>query len=285
VNNKCKVAVFGDFMNDLYWIGEANRLSPEAPIPVVKIKETKLFPGGAGNVMANLEALGIETVVCFPGRDASATHYPIKNRLMIGDHQIARWDEDDECRPVDWNVEIDSLQADAIVVADYGKGSITDNLIKQIKQFKGPIFVDTKQNPSVWSGVATVIFPNEKEFNQYYYQYAEVVAKGSHLVLKKGVKGLQFINTSAHFEDAIHSPSQTRFIRSVNGAGDTVMAAFVYKYLLANKEAKEFCKGAEYEMVWEAMLDFANTAAAIAVENPYTYAPTEQEINERFYAK
>ena len=82
------------------------------------------------------------------------------------------------------------------------------------------------------------------------------------------------------------SPAQARFIRSVNGAGDSVIAAFVYKYL-TDKEwgfgIFDYSRHNHEQEFYQGCLDFANAAAAIAVENPYTYAPTIEEVEERYY--
>lgn len=269
-----RIAVVGDFMTDIYHIGEASSLSAEVPIPVVKVKETKAFPGGAGNVAANLHALGCK-VLWFPGGGT-----PLKNRLMVGDHQLARWDQYDECRPVAGLNRL--VGVDAIVVADYGKGSVDEFVVEYVKRHVGvPVFVDTKRDPSVWSGVAVAVFPNEKEYSQFPKQYDDF---DGFVVQKHGVQGLSLFN----FKRGIGPPdrvgiggfpSVARFVRSVNGAGDTVIAAFVYKWLAQMQEYAYHEEGQDYEE----LLKFANTAAAIAVENPMTYAPTLKEIEQRFY--
>jgi len=273
--SKIKVAVIGDFMQDIYWIGEASRLSPEAPIPVVKIKETKDFPGGAGNVAENLEALGVDVTWFIAGLK------PKKNRLMVGDHQLARWDEYDRCLPVDKFK--DSLQDfNAIIVADYGKGAINQDVIDYIKSHKEivPIFVDTKGDPGVWSGVATAVFPNAKEYAQFSTEYLN----GDFLVIqKRGHCGISMRRRVLDHDKTIwelESPSQARFVKSVNGAGDTVIAAFVYKYLRLHKNPNIQRTEAGF---WGEVLDFANAAAAVSVEHEYTYAPTLKEVEERFY--
>lgn len=264
VKRALRVGVIGDFMLDRYWVGESERLSAEVPIPVVKIKDSFFQPGGAGNVAMNLQNLF--------GYGMTTFNYggmlPTKNRLMVGDHQLARWDEHDSCKPWVGAIYTDGL--DAIVVADYGKGAITAEIIEKIKRFGGPIFVDTKRNPSCWSGVATAVFPNWKEYLQFTLPYLNF--KGM-IVLKKGEEGLKLFR---YAEKALASPAQARFIRSVNGAGDSVIAAFVYKYLVDSNETKS-------AVFYQCCLDFANAAAAIAVEHPYTYAPTIEEVEERYY--
>jgi|SRR5579859_497025 len=258
-----KVAVFGDRMWDVYHIGEASALSAEVPIPVVKVKECKSFPGGAGNVVENLKALGCE-VVDYTQQEPYDL-LPIKNRLMVGDHQLARWDERDTCNPYEGKV---FPKVDAVVVADYQKGAITEDIIKKIGLLGGPVFVDTKGDPTPWKGITTAIFPNSKEFTKYngeYYNFPGL------LVWKASDAGL-FLYRDTKL--VANSPAQAKFVRSVNGAGDTVLAAFVYRYLYMPFE--------KIDDDYKEILDFANTAAAIAVENPYTYAPTKDEVLQRY---
>ena len=269
-----RVAVVGDFMEDIYHIGEASTLSAEVPIPVVKIKETKHFPGGAGNVAENLEMLGVDVL-----RIEGSINRPLKHRLLVEDHQIARWDENDVCKPVLTLNRIVGI--DAIVVADYGKGGITPYVIDRIKIQDVPVFVDTKKDPSVWNGVATAVFPNTKEYSQFPKQYDDF---DGFVVQKRGVRGLSLFN----FKRGIGPPdrvgiggfpSVARFVRSVNGAGDTVIAAFVYKWLAQMQEYAYHEEGRDYQE----LLEFANAAAAISVEHPYTYAPTLAEVEARYY--
>lgn len=267
-----KVAVVGDFMTDVYHIGKAVGLSAEVPIPVVKIKETKYFWGGAGNVAENLTNLGC---TIFNPSPAWAIK-PHKNRLIVDDTQLARWDEDDVCMPCADRYLFLSTLVDAIVVADYAKGTIDRTTIDNIKRNAKEgvsIFVDTKRDPSVWSGVATAIFPNHNEWSKFELQYA---AFDGLVVGKDGPNGLTlYKNGRGVFAE---SPAKARFVRSVNGAGDTVLAAFVYKFLLENRGGYF-----DTQNTWQDILDFANAAAAIAVEHPYTYAPTLDEVNERYY--
>lgn len=272
VRRKLRVAVIGDFMEDRYWIGEAERLSAEVPIPVVKIKEYFWRSGGAGNVAKNLEALGVEVNWANYGG-----MLPTKHRLMVGDHQLARWDEYDSCRP--WIGALPFDGCDAVVVADYAKGAITAEIVEKIKRFEGPIFVDTKCDPSVWSGVATAVFPNLNEYTKYWQSY---VTFNGVVILKRGEKGLKLCGLKVDAK-GIESPAQARFVRSVNGAGDSVIAAFVYKYLT---DKPNICLNSIYDAnvnFWQSCLDFANTAAACACEAPYTYAPTIEEVEERYY--
>ncbi|HXC62004.1 MAG TPA: hypothetical protein VNV63_04970, partial [Nitrospiria bacterium] len=159
------IAVFGDNFIDRYYIGTATRLSPEAPIPVVNIQEEKVFPGGAGNVVANLDTLGAKILGVEYGR------VPIKNRLYSDNHQIARWDENDESTELEIEY-LHQLRADAVIISDYGKGSITYAVIEAIAALNLPTFIDSKRSPRDFDIVMNpTFFPNQKEYNAHIQDY------------------------------------------------------------------------------------------------------------------
>jgi D-beta-D-heptose 7-phosphate kinase/D-beta-D-heptose 1-phosphate adenosyltransferase len=256
------VLVIGDNFCDRYHLGMASRLSPEAPIPVVKITSTFDLPGGAANVAANLLSLGIK-VTSHPNyvlqhANLIPLNLPIKNRLIVDSYQLARWDERDWCSSV-WVSSSTFKDYDAIVVADYNKGSLDLPTIEKLAQFDGPVFVDTKRDPIVYLGVADVMFPNWKEFEEFpaYHDFP--------LVIKKcGADGLIWRNYDS---DSYHSPAIDVRVRSVAGCGDTVVAAFV---------AKWFDRGMVRDP--EEMLRFCNVAAGLAASKPYTSTVTREEI-------
>jgi bifunctional ADP-heptose synthase (sugar kinase/adenylyltransferase) len=255
-----KIAVVGDAMEDVYWVGTSNRLSPEAPIPVVKITDVFDLPGGAANVAVNLEAMG----------DVVARLYnswqPIKNRLMLGEQQLARWDQNDYCSPFGL-IHERVKDCDAVVVADYLKGSITTTVVEVLyaqKLHGKRIFIDTKGDPSCWLGVATVVFPNEKE----YLQYQSVYEQFELVVRKRGPLGCMLMSRG-HFWASY--PAEARKVVSVNGAGDTVVAAFV----------SEWGRCEWQESMANRALRFANTAGAIACEGAYTSVVTRKQVEAR----
>jgi D-beta-D-heptose 7-phosphate kinase/D-beta-D-heptose 1-phosphate adenosyltransferase len=248
--------VIGDAFTDRYHIGESTRLSAEAPIPVVKITKTFDLPGGAGNVARNLDALGARVLQGYIGP------FPIKNRLMIDDHQIARWDENDTCQSNRLIVPI-LRTADAIVIADYAKGSVTPEIIQTIGNWMfdtgKPVFVDTKRAPGYFYGLDkwyTIFFPNQKEHDEFNYDIS-----GVRYILKRGRDGIQYDDRTL--------PSTARFVRSVNGAGDSVIASFAFATVTGYSDP----------------LAFANTAAGLVVEKPYTAVVTKEEIESALQIK
>jgi len=251
---KPKIFVIGDCMDDWYWCGSATRLSPEAPIPVVKIDTGPvLLAGGAGNVVENLRSLGAEVTATFgAGR-------PKKHRLLVEDTQVARWDEDDSCCPIQkWSV-IEN-PADIVVVSDYGKGSVPDWLPEVLRG--RTVFVDTKRDPLMWQDVATVVFPNQKEWYRFERSYRRIRAT---VILKLGKNGME-MRWLGRVQHALYS--KVRRVRCANGAGDTVIAACAYWWAMMRDRGPVD------------MLAYASAAAAVVVEKPLTATVTQAEIRE-----
>ncbi len=190
-----KILVIGDFMIDEYIEGKVERISPEAPVPVVEAKEVKKRPGGAANVVANLLAMGAyaiplgvvgddregeelkrslkelgaptETLLTDPSRPTTR-----KTRIIASSQQLLRVDW--ECReevPAEIERKILSFlkenfkEFDAIIISDYGKGVVTKKLFKITGKIKKeiPIFLDPKEkNFNVYKEITTMT-PNIKE--------------------------------------------------------------------------------------------------------------------------
>src|SRR5271170_2643452 len=160
------IAVFGDNFYDRYILGTATRVSPEAPIPVVLVQDERIFPGGAGNVVANLDALGVKVL----GVDYGVCQ-SVKNRLVVGGYQLARWDENDTQDELNPKM-FAGLKADAVIISDYGKGSITYSVIEAIAALRLPTFIDSKRDPRDFDIVIDpTFFPNQKEYDQYMHEY------------------------------------------------------------------------------------------------------------------
>ncbi len=190
------VAVLGDYFLDCYQIGEITRISPEAPVPILKHLREEFRPGGAGNVIQNLSNLGIPTsCLGLLGQDLEAkrlmsllsdklqantrflfTHperpTSLKTRLIARNQQLMRIDREDDCPIEDrsksklTHVLSEALSpCDLLLISDYGKGIVHDHLIPDIR----------KQFPKLWISVdpkgiaydkyrgANLITPNQHE--------------------------------------------------------------------------------------------------------------------------
>ena len=222
-----RVLVVGDPMSDVYWQCHTTGLSAEVPIPKMACTENDILyiPGGASNVLANLRAMGVDALIIYPEEG----HRPEKNRLMVDNYQVARWDVDDYCDPIDPRVitqAIKDIKPTAIVIADYNKGAIDgpvltlfDKLADTIK-----IYVDTKRSPTLYPRSAT-FFPNQIEYDKYPFEFNQAVR----CILKQGAQGMRLLEYGEH-QNSIEALNAKPVC--VNGAGDTVMAAFVAAELL-----------------------------------------------------
>lgn len=195
--DKVRVLVVGDIMLDRYIWGKVSRISPEAPVPVVKLERTTVTLGGAGNVANNLSGLGCGvSVVGVCGRDHAAaelqqllsqksiTHQLIeeagrptttKTRIMAHTQQALRLDEESS-RALSPETEQRVLAAasrelgkcQAVILSDYGKGlfasgTITRNIIQEARQLRIPVLVDPKGTDWQRYHKATCITPNASE--------------------------------------------------------------------------------------------------------------------------
>lgn len=251
--------MIGEKFIDRYWVGTATRLSPEAPIPVVAVKEVIQSAGGAGNVYANLNALGARTLMYGPG------HEPIKNRLMANGHQIARWDEEDHIEPIQFLKAEDFKDLDGLIISDYGKGAFTPESIKTLETLSRNVpyvFIDTKQSPEHFTHRypnQTFHFPNMKEWSTHLTQYSN----RSNVIRTESEKGM----THLRYAEAVwHTPALAKDVVSVCGAGDTAIAAFAYQY----------CKTQDIA----GSMRFASRACAVVCGKQYTAVASHEEINQ-----
>ena len=253
------VLVLGDPMFDVYWNVEITGMSAEAPIIKTACADEHVWhmPGGASNVLGNLRGLNIDAYLVYPDEG----NLPEKNRLMIGDRQMARFDLDDYCDAVDprfieKNVTV--LEPAAIVIADYNKGAIDGPVLGLLNEMSEnyPVYVDTKRDPSLFPYNAT-FFPNQLE----YEAFDDLYLAAKRVVLKQGAKGMQLFENSERVNTIEAIASR---VVNVNGAGDTVMAAFVAAELLDIPNP----------------LYYASLAAAVAVSNKATTIVKPEDIEE-----
>lgn len=252
------ILVIGEAFKDRYHTGTSTRLSPEAPVPVVTITRTFDLQGGAANVYENLKALGaVGTLVSQP------TTWPVKNRLLMGDTQLARWDEQDSAEPLCARTFVKLGRAltlaDGIILSDYGKGMFTARSIMDLAGYLPPVplFIDTKQNPNLFYGLSrnAFYFPNLKEYLTYQDGYDLL---GS-VVRTEGAHGMSYL---AGGEVAFSIPAFATSVRSVIGAGDSVVAAFAYKYLQSTQD--------QATSSMQEILTWVSEYAAKVVGQPYT---------------
>jgi len=242
-----KILLVGDDCVDVYRYGSVDRISPEAPVPVFVPKYDIVKDGMAGNVHRNLEALGCDVTYLF-GETSTKTRL-IDTRSK---QQIVRIDKDIESKPL--TIEIPLTEYNAIVVSDYNKGTISYELIEELRcNFSGPIFVDTKKT-DLARLEGCFIKINELE-NSRATSFPTGVPSG--LIVTYGERGVVY--------DDFAFGARSVEVADVCGAGDTFLSALVYEYLNT--------------LDMHQAIGFAINASAITVQHLGNYAPTLKEIN------
>ncbi len=259
--DQAPVLVVGDVMLDRYWHGATTRISPEAPVPVVKVEQIEDRPGGAANVALNIAALGAPAwLVGVTGQDEAAdslaerlhaagvdAHFQriasqptiVKLRVMSRHQQLLRLDFEEP-----FATDADALLADVgtlldrvkvLVLSDYGKGALKNHqaLIQAARTRNIAVLADPKgKNFSIYRG-ASLITPNLAEFEAVVGRCsdeAELVARGlkllaelelGALLVTRGEHGMTLLRQGF---PALHLPARAREVFDVTGAGDTVIS-------------------------------------------------------------
>lgn len=299
--NQVRILVVGDVMLDRYWFGEVGRISPEAPVPVVKINRMQERPGGAANVARNAAALGARVdLLSVVGRDeAGATLGKLlkKDRVearLYGDRSIATTVKlrviarSQQLLRVDFETppshevlasklrEFERLlkRADVVVMSDYGKGGLTHiaAMIRLAREAGIPVLVDPKGEDYTRYRGATLITPNRSEFREVAGSWkteAELARKAEALRQQLRVQALLVTRSEEGMTlfqrgDRRHVPAQAREVYDVSGAGDTVIATI----------AVMLGSGADFAEAVET----ANRAAGIVVGKFGTAVVLPQEL-------
>lgn len=245
-----KILLVGDNGVDQYQYGTVDRISPEAPVPVINYTNTVTKPGMAANVLDNLKKLGCQVTF------VHGTRTSVKTRIIDSKSKqhLLRIDQDQRSQPV--KIEWDILgDFDAVVVSDYNKGSVEYETIEQIRaDFAGPIFVDTKKTDLARFDGCFV------KINRMEFEAAKTFP--TELIVTLGKDGVRYK------DHAISTPPVEAF--DVCGAGDTFLAALAFEYV----QSKDVLKS----------INFAVKAASVTIQHVGVYSPTLAEI-EREYGK
>jgi D-beta-D-heptose 7-phosphate kinase/D-beta-D-heptose 1-phosphate adenosyltransferase len=259
--DQAPVLVVGDVMLDRYWHGGTSRISPEAPVPVVKVDQIEDRPGGAANVALNIAALGAPaSLVGVTGEDEAAESLAnslaaagvvarfqriasqptiVKLRVMSRHQQLLRIDFEEPFTTdaVALSAEVESLLdgIKVLVLSDYGKGALKNHqlLIQAARARAIPVLADPKgKDFAIYRG-ATIITPNLSEFEAivgHCVDETELVAKGAQLMeelelgallVTRGEHGMTLLRPD---QNALHLPARAREVFDVTGAGDTVIS-------------------------------------------------------------
>lgn len=255
------VVVAGDVMLDRYLFGSTGRISPEAPVPVVHVRETNERPGGAANVAVNLASLGVATrLLGVVGEDTAADSLEAilstrnivckftcakdrptitKTRVHSRGQQLIRLDEENAmAMPGDAMVMAlrESLDgAGAVVLSDYGKGALSEvsGLIKVCREAGMPVLVDPKGTDFEKYRGASLLTPNQSEFEAVAGVCETDEELVSHarqmidqldfaaLLVTRSEKGMLLLESGG---EPVFLSTQAREVYDVTGAGDTVIA-------------------------------------------------------------
>lgn len=282
-----RIAVVGDVILDKYLWGEVERISPEAPVPIVDIKRETVNLGGAANVAWNLSALGVKTfLVGVVGQDENSKvlesllterfihprlvydkNRPTteKTRIIAVSQQLLRIDrESKEKLTTDIHKSLirqitDLLDTvEGIIISDYGKGVVSKEMVEVCLESGKPVFVDPKpKNYHVYKDI-TIMTPNKKEAYECvkadHGESVETVGKKimeelnlNQLLITLGADGMALFER----EKITKIPAKAKKVYDVTGAGDTVISVLAASKLSGGS--------------WEESATLANYAAGYVV--------------------
>ncbi|WP_417595196.1 bifunctional D-glycero-beta-D-manno-heptose-7-phosphate kinase/D-glycero-beta-D-manno-heptose 1-phosphate adenylyltransferase HldE [Oceanospirillum sp.] len=298
-----KVLVVGDVMLDKYWYGSTERISPEAPVPIVKVQSNDSRAGGAANVGLNLSALRVPAEVAgIVGRDPESDELSAllgergvdasfvrssdkptitKLRIMSRHQQLLRLDQEElfsvsDAEALSGQVMAKAAGASVVVLSDYAKGSLSDvrSLIASFSQKNIPVLVDPKGVDFSRYRGATLLTPNMSEFEAVVGRCVSEEA-----VVQKAVAMLRDLELEALLltrsergmtlfqvnKDPVYFAANAKAVFDVTGAGDTVIATLA--------------AGIAGGLSLEQSVEIANIAAGIAVSKLGTDTVSLAELN------
>jgi len=259
--SSARVLVAGDVMLDRYLFGGTSRISPEAPVPVVHVRDTDDRPGGAANVAINLASLGATTsLMGYVGRDDEANilekmlqaeqidcrfsvtdRWPTitKTRVISRSQQLIRLDREEPCTDPDMKLSGPFARGlsdiDLVILSDYGKGALTDieDMIAACRKQGVAVLVDPKGTDFKKYAGATLLTPNQSEFEAVAGSCDtddDLVSRASAMLKDLGLtallvtrseKGMLLVEAG---KEPLFLSTQAREVYDVTGAGDTVIA-------------------------------------------------------------
>lgn len=297
-----KIAVIGDVILDRYLWGDVERISPEAPVPIVDIKRESVNLGGAANVAWNLSSLGVYTVLIgVVGKDENAktlesllrqkkiTPHLVydenrptteKTRIIAVSQQLLRIDRESK-KGLDKKVSERVIQhindikddVEGFIISDYGKGVVSKEVVSICVSTGKPVFVDPKpKNYHLYNDI-TIMTPNKKEaYECVKYGYEEPLDKVAkkimedlnmnQLLITLGAEGMALFEG----DKFIKIPAKARKVYDVTGAGDTVISVLAASKLSGGN--------------WEESASIANYAAGYVVGEIGTAVVTTDILTE-----
>ena len=297
-----RILVVGDVMLDRYWFGDVHRISPEAPVPVLKVSRVEERPGGAANVARNIASLGAHCTLlsvvgadeagdCLlrllteQGRVEALLHRDegfstiVKLRAVARQQQLLRIDFETppshevlQAKLIEFKGKLP--ECDVVILSDYGKGGLAHiaEMIQLARAAGKPVLVDPKGDDYARYQGATLLTPNRSEFHDVagsWANEAELNLKAEKLRTELHLDALLVTRSEEGMSlfragSVLHEPTQAREVFDVSGAGDTVIATLAVM-LASGAELGEAVK-------------IANRAAGIVVGKQGTAVVTREEI-------
>ncbi len=257
-----RVLVVGDVMLDRYWFGDVHRISPEAPVPVLKVSRVEERPGGAANVARNITSLGAHcTLLSVVGADEAGDCLQkllteeggveallhrdegfstiVKLRAVARQQQLLRIDFETppshevlQAKLVDYKEKLPDC--DVVILSDYGKGGLThiEEMIRLARAAGKRVLADPKGEDYARYQGATLLTPNRSEFREVagnWISEAELNTKAERLRAELNLEALLVTRSEEGMSlfregNILHVPTQAREVFDVSGAGDTVIA-------------------------------------------------------------
>jgi rfaE bifunctional protein kinase chain/domain len=256
-----RILVVGDVMLDRYWFGDVTRISPEAPVPVVKVEKIEERPGGAANVARNIAALGAQVVLLsVVGADEAGRslarlladsaieaslledvqlNTTVKLRVLGRQQQLLRIDFENSPTHEVLDAKLAEFKqrlvaCDVVILSDYGKGGLAHiaEMIRLTREHGKPVLVDPKGDDYARYAGASIITPNRAELREVVGRWTsedDLASRVTHLRHSLGLGALLLTRSEegmSLFADdgVVHEPALAREVFDVSGAGDTVIA-------------------------------------------------------------
>jgi rfaE bifunctional protein kinase chain/domain len=259
--SKARILVVGDVMLDRYWFGDVSRISPEAPVPVVRVERLEERPGGAANVARNCAALGARvSLLSVVGADEAGQalarllaassidaslhedaqlNTTVKLRVIGRQQQLLRIDFENapthevlQAKLAEYRQRL--AECDAVILSDYGKGGLTHigEMIRLARAAGKPILVDPKGDDYARYAGVSVITPNRAELREVVGRWKDEVdlrARAEKLRADLDIGALLLTRSEEGMslftaDGVVDEPALAREVYDVSGAGDTVIA-------------------------------------------------------------
>ena len=305
---KSKILIIGDAMLDKYFLGSTERISPEAPVPVLKVESEILKPGGAANVASNISSLGQDTtLIANIGIDTNGKilkkligaqkinliskndkkiKTTTKSRFISQNQQLIRVDDETNDKInflMPSNIENQVKKCDALIFSDYKKGAQNNitKLIKLANKFKKPVFIDPKGDNFDCYKNSFCITPNRKEFENIVGKCSsnqDIVNKSKKLITKLNLKSILItlgsegmILVEKNLKPTKIEATSVNEVFDVTGAGDTVIATLCATYLSSETKDLKFAAVV------------ANIAAGEVIKKLGAQSISEKELSSKVY--